>query len=1082
MNVSFVSQCSGRALNESRRILDQFAERRGERSWQTPITWEGLKTAHKLLRRTARKNTSVACFWIHRNRNELLWIVGDARRFNTQGATPTNSTARDQLRTRDENDWHHGEIIRLLSAMAALFHDFGKASAAFQAKLRQNRFDRDAFRHEWVSLRLFAAFVGEAENDRIWLRKLDSEQSDLSEWRDYLVRDGVDQRLSAPLKGLPPLARAVGWLIVSHHRLPVNPECDRTSPGGCQVPRTSTLNVIERAIKSNWGSADPTPSENAVANTWRFEHHLPFSSRHWRQRAERVAKRLLTMNQLIDTDWLAAPQAIHLARLGLILADHYYSSGPSQTRYGDSDFRLYANTGSDRQLKQRLDEHLIGVEVSASRIVRTLPRLVQELPRIAHHRGFRQRTLLPAFHWQNRAFDKALGLRNKAERHGFFGINMASTGTGKTLANGRILYALAHPELGARFTLALGLRTLTLQTGDAYRERMHLGSEDLAVLVGGGAIRELREHNQSRVHGSESADELLPEQTHVHFEGSLEDGPLNHWLQHQPRALLQAPVVACTIDHLMPATEGTRGGRQILPMLRLLTSDLVLDEVDDFDPADLHAVTRLVHWAGMLGSRILLSSATIPPALAQGLFQAYCAGRRAYQDSRGEPGLPLQVCCGWFDEFDTASADCAQGESFHEAHRKFVTRRVKKLRQQPLRRHVRIISLQHSGEKKREAICETLVETVYPAIHEMHRDNALTDPVSGKTLSIGVIRMANIDPLVQTARYLIAGSPETDHRLHLCVYHSQFPLLLRHVIEKRLDRLLRRDHDDPHKLFEDPEIRALLDTHPESHHMLVVLASPVAEVGRDHDYDWAIVEPSSLRAIIQLAGRVRRHRREPWEKPNLGLLSTNIKALTGTTLAFRHPGFETKAFSLATHNLTELLRSEERERVDATWRILEPVPLDPKNHLADLEHAVLRDLMLGNLSQQHQTPVTHWWRTRIHLTGVLQAKYPFRAGTPTQAYWLLPNEEGNLQLYRREMDGARTLVNHLIHRPEIKPSCCCSWWGTLDDNSLLEEFIEENELEPDRAAVRFMTLELPTYGEDSGGWLYHPALGFSRRH
>lgn len=30
--------------------------------------------------------------------------------------------------------------------------------------------------------------------------------------------------------------------------------------------------------------------------------------------------------------------------------------------------------------------------------------------------------------------------------------------------------------------------------------------------------------------------------------------------------------------------------------------------------------------------------------------------------------------------------------------------------------------------------------------------------------------------------------------------------------------------------------------------------------GRDHDYDWAIVEPSSMRSIIQLAGRIRRHR------------------------------------------------------------------------------------------------------------------------------------------------------------------------------------------------------------------------------
>jgi len=55
------------------------------------------------------------------------------------------------------------------------------------------------------------------------------------------------------------------------------------------------------------------------------------------------------------------------------------------------------------------------------------------------------------------------------------------------------------------------------------------------------------------------------------------------------------------------ATENQRGGRQIAPMLRLMSGDLVLDEPDDFDIADLPALTRLVHWAGLLGMRVLLS-------------------------------------------------------------------------------------------------------------------------------------------------------------------------------------------------------------------------------------------------------------------------------------------------------------------------------------------------------------------------------------------------------------------------------------------------------------------------------------------
>lgn len=1079
MNVLFVSQCSGRALTETRRILDQFAERRGERSWHTPITWEGLRTVHKLLRSKARKNSAVACFWIHRDRNELLWIVGSARRFNVQGATPTNTTVRDLMRSRDENDWHHGEVIRLLAAMAALFHDFGKANAAFQQKLKKASKSRDAYRHEWVSLRLFVALVGDAEDDSSWLRQLADSQSDLSNWKDRLFRDGIDSPLdNAPLKNLPPMARALGWLIVTHHRLPVP---DRKL---LHTVRAGHLKNIEKYISSKWCGSDPCATDSDVKKCWRFDDNkLPLDSDDWRKHAARVADALLRLNASLDTDWMDHPQVMHLARLALILADHYYSNQPSQARYGKRDFPLFANTDKDGKLKQRLDEHLIGVEVNASRIVRTLPRLVNVLPRIARHRSFRKRTRNANFQWQNRAFDLAEGLRGKAEQQGFFGIDMASTGTGKTLANGRILYALANPQLGARFTLAMGLRTLTLQTGDAYRERLGLDSEDLAVLVGGGAVRELHEQARLQVPGSESSENLLPEQTHVNFEGSLENGPLKKWLSEQPDSLLNAPVVACTIDHLMPATEATRGGRQILPMLRLLTSDLVLDEVDDFDPADLHAVTRLVHWAGMLGSRVLLSSATLAPALVQGLFQAYCAGREAYQKSRGEPGLSLNVCCAWFDEFTSQADDCGNGESFREAHNRFVEHRIKKLHQQSLRRHAQIIPLKKGAGKRLEGVCEALTESLYLAMHRLHWDNALTDRDTGKRLSIGLIRMANINPLVQTALQLVGRSPENDFELHLSVYHSQFPLLMRHTLENRLDRLLRRD--DPQNLFKDAEVRKLLDDPKCSgkNIMLVVLASPVAEVGRDHDYDWAIVEPSSMRAIIQLAGRVRRHRREVWDAVNLGLLSTNVKALEGKEIAFHRPGFEKNSFQLRTHNLEKLLRAEEIQRIDATWRIRAPGSLDPECRLSDLEHAVLNDLMLGS-DPQKQTPVTLRWETRAHLSGVLQEKHRFRAGAPTQGYWLLPDEdnEGKLNFYRREESSDDPTPCEYLRDclGELELADRCHWWGASDDWSLLEKYAEDEGLELKNCALRYMTLELPTHSKESG-WCYHPALGFSMR-
>lgn len=159
MNILLISQCDKRALTETRRILDQFAERRGDRTWQTPITQEGLDTLRRLLRKTARKNTAVACHWIRGlDRSELMWVVGDRSRFNALGAVPTNTTSRNVLRHHDQNDWHSGEDIQLLTAMAALLHDLGKATQAFQWRLAGKLTERNNYRHEWVSLRLFEAF------------------------------------------------------------------------------------------------------------------------------------------------------------------------------------------------------------------------------------------------------------------------------------------------------------------------------------------------------------------------------------------------------------------------------------------------------------------------------------------------------------------------------------------------------------------------------------------------------------------------------------------------------------------------------------------------------------------------------------------------------------------------------------------------------------------------------------------------------------------------------------------------------------------------------------------------------------
>ena len=1085
MNILLVSQCGKRALVETRRILDQFAERRGDRTWQTPITQEGLDTLRRLLKKSARRNTAVACHWIRgRDHSELIWIVGDASRFNAQGAVPTNSTGRDILRRDDENDWHTAEVIRLLAKLAGLLHDLGKASKAFQGKLTGDGKLRDAYRHEWVSLRLFQAFVGD-DDDATWLGRLAKLQPEKNpRWLGQLQRDGIDKSCNEPLDKMPELARAIGWLVVSHHFLPQGEERNR-----------SRLQRLLTYIDASWNRADNQATPQDIKRCWNFEAHgTPFVSANWCEKMRETAQAIQKHVGILSTQWLDNPYVAHLSRLCVMLADHHYSSLPPQPTSGDKDFKLFANTHTDGALKQPLDDHLIGVGRFASSVARHLPRLARDLPRIARHKGFSRRSKNRDFAWQDKAYDKAAALRQHAIEHGFFGVNMASTGCGKTMANARILYALADPQRGARISVALGLRSLTLQTGQAYRERLKLGPDDLAVRVGGAGVKALFERAQRESadsaaenqnsydqRGSASAERLDDDDSHVYYEGSLPDGPLQRWLSDSPDAqrLISAPILVSTIDHLIPATEGTRGGRQIAPMLRLMSSDLVLDEPDDFDIDDLPALSRLVHWAGMLGSRVLLSSATLPPAFVQGLFAAYLEGRKTYQRNRGVPNMQLAVSCAWFDENGAESGAHGNTEDFAGQHRAFVEKRLRYLQTRVVRRKAEILPVSISPSTRGEhSIREQWAAQLAPLITRLHADHHSVDPETGKRISIGLIRMANIDPLIDTAKALFAAEAPAGHRLHLCCYHSQHPLLVRSAIEAKLDRLLNRT--DPESLLSDVEIRALLDSHGEADQVIVVLATAVAEVGRDHDYDWAIVEPSSMRSIIQLAGRVMRHRPQACERTNVVLLGSNLRALEHRgEAAYCRPGFENKHWPLTSHQLAKLLTPEQYQHIDAAPRIAERDPLDPANNLVDLEHARVRALMLDQSSRDDTVPIDYWWSTRVHLSAVLQQLQRFRKQDgPRASYVLMPDEDGEGWKFQRvERYVAPTDQHRLLHQHQLKPTTTIQPWPRIDYFKELDTLAEADGISLQRAALRYGTVELR---ELTQGWCYHPTLGFGR--
>lgn len=1106
MNILLISQCSKNALTETRRIIDQFAERKGDCVWQTAITQQGLDALKKLLKKTARRNTAVACYWIRaKNQTELLWLVGNARYFNQEGSVPTQRTQRDILRQQDENDWQTGQWIQILAALAALFHDFGKSSVRFQHKLKAKSKQKqgDAFRHEWVSLRLFQAFIGQdAQNDVTWLTQLSTiDKTATQTCLERLYTDALaDKSQKRPLlDNLPPLAQAVAWLIVSHHRMP------RTLDNSYSLEKLSFVKVSDE-LAPEWNDARPdVASQKELQENWQFKDEiLPFHSDKWQQKAQYWAKKALMLipQNPFPATWHHDPLTYHLARLSLMIADHFYSSGPAHLRLGSKGFRLYANTDKiTGKVKQQLDEHLCGVTHCASQVARTLPYLSAYLPRLARHNGLTKRSADPRFRWQDKAYDIAVSLRHLSEKQGFFGVNMASTGCGKTFANARIMYGLSHPDQGCRFTIALGLRTLTLQTGEALRQRLHLDDTDLAVLMGSSAVRELFELNKVQEEkqqaaeqaGSESAESLLPDNSHIHYEGVMTQGALAKWfLQNQSaKAMLSAPILSCTVDRLIGATENLRGGKQIIPMLRLMTGDLILDEPDEFSMSDLPALTRLVHWAGVLGSRVLLSSATLQPAMLRGLFQAYQAGRKVWAASRSN-AVTSEICCAWFDEYTSEAAQIADVEQFKAKHQQFTAQRVVQLAQKPQLRQAQIQAVTTVGNSD---IPEQLAPQLLEMMTKLHLAHYQIDPKTGKKISVGLVRFANIEPLITIAKTLFAQDAPADYKLVMCCYHSHHLLLTRSRIEASLDRLLARHQPDA--IFEQPEIRTVLDSSTQTHLVFVVLSSPVEEVGRDHDFDWAVVEPSSMRSIIQLAGRIRRHRQVAVSQPNIFLLANNIRSLKnkGQSASYCYPGFETEKMRLTTHHLPDLLPEVQYRHVNAISRITEPDLLDVKqsafSDLVDLEHAVMHNLFFKPEARSSFNKINAWWETSAHITGILQRKSRFRAndaGRQSFRYFLGPKDEedenGRWVFYDPETFDLthftyQTVESYFVHESLFHTATIVPWHNVNYQQDLIALAAKLN-VSLMSCAAKFGWVELSTYGENQVCWGYHPVLGFYR--
>jgi CRISPR-associated endonuclease/helicase Cas3 len=253
----------------------------------------------------------------------------------------------------------------------------------------------------------------------------------------------------------------------------------------------------------------------------------------------------------------------------------------------------------------------------------------------------------------------------------------------------------------------------------------------------------------------------------------------------------------------------------------------------------------------------------------------------------------------------------------------------------------------------------------------------------------------------------------------------------------------------------------------------------VEEVGRDHDFDWAVIEPSSYRSFIQLAGRVLRHRDKEIIEPNIAIMKYNYRALKtgGKKIAFKWPGYQNDKDDLTTYDLNKLVDTQElAEKLDATNRIKQT----ESSELASLEHKVIHQL-LTNYESTGPESMQGWLDSDWWLTALPQQHIRFRGDKSKDMTVFLMADNTFLE----KGDRGKTVE---VGKDNIKPDSLDelemqSLWFKRDYTTLLKRQADKLKLELKETALIYGEINLPTYGEplENKKFIYNEQLGLVKK-
>lgn len=932
-----VSHCQGKSYRSSRRIASSFLNRVAEKTWEGKLSQEGLSILVGALKAKASRHNCIVIYEVTPYGKRKVIHIGNSRHYTNDG-----EFAFSQSTIAIRPEINESAIMRLMAKMAEMagyLHDLGKATEWFQKKLQmaieKNIGLADPVRHEVISTllsRKVLEIISQASapqdigkmcqlqlsfiTDAFLIKHTQRTQHECAKSISRLL----NQQLSrSPDSLIDAVSLGIEWLVLSHHRLPEGPQkFSERKPsisytgkfGGnyfIKVPAPDESISDEDKNGKEYGFKDKTFDLNLTL----CDKGQPYMDSAWQkavldcfQRIKKLSEKCSLENLNFNNQAYAAALSF-MGRPSVVYADYMISSEKKPSGKVKRDGIIYANTighEEDAQFADTLVIHLLGVGARANQyfselflrkdgLLNNLPSLdVQE--RMVMLPGLQSRTQDARYKWQDVLRDKLAPHRSHAP---FFASVMGKTGAGKTRGNMMLMHALCEKM---RFSCAIGLRSLVKQTYGAYQEPfIGLRKEQVALLIGeAGAIQETDHQAPDGTGNSLEADSQTLMGDYLIDGVQLFDHELgNLFDKGKQRALLCNPIQVMTVDHIMPGASLSRSVELKL-LMHLMSTDIILDEIDDYSIESQVALSRMAFIAGLFGRRFVISSATATPIIQEAFFEGWQSGINLHQELfvyKENKLKPFAVLASHVEGNEVITCEIERFRNYCDGFIKNVSLEART----QARHRLEVASIPRKDSKTASLGQITGLysnprrlnaqqhEAIVDVIHRAHDYHGVEH--DGIKVSSGFVRFNNVSNAQHLAMAL--NQRIDDAELLVFCYHSQMTFWERKSIEDVLlsvnNRKSKGGIDGDKVIFEHPLIKEATKRAKQAGKndvILVLCTTNIIEVGRDHDYDWAILEPSSTRSLVQSCGRVWRHRMKALGGyPNVWVLSSNVKSLCG---------------------------------------------------------------------------------------------------------------------------------------------------------------------------------------------------------